>query len=188
MLTNEKSIEVVHRMRAQTDGIAVGSATAAADDPQLTARSDPPPRTPPTRIVFDRSARLSSQSKLAKTARKIPTLVVTGETTNLPADLAQLGVEGLPARDLGDALRKLKDRGLHSLMVEGGAGLAASFLASGFVDRLVIFQAPIILGSGSLNAFSGIAGQTAEEAPRFRVLHSAQLENDIMTTYAVEKA
>jgi diaminohydroxyphosphoribosylaminopyrimidine deaminase/5-amino-6-(5-phosphoribosylamino)uracil reductase len=188
MLTNEKSIEVVHRMRAQTDGIAVGSATAAADDPQLTARSDPPPRTPPTRIVFDRSARLSSQSKLAKTARKIPTLVVTGETTNLPADLAQLGVEGLPARDLGDALRKLKDRGIHSLMVEGGAGLAASFLASGFVDRLVIFQAPIILGSGSLNAFSGIAGQTAEEAPRFRVLHSAQLENDIMTTYAVEKA
>lgn len=188
MLTNEKSIEAVHRMRAQTDAIAVGAATAAADDPQLTARTDPPPRIPPTRIVFDRSARLSAQSKLAKTATKVPTLVVTGETTALPADLANMGVEGLPAHDLADALRKLKTRGIHSLMVEGGAGLAASFLASGFVDRLVIFEAPIILGSGSLNAFSGIAGQTVQDAPRFRVLTSSMLGNDIMTTYAVEKA
>jgi len=73
-------------------------------------------------------------------------------------------------------------------MVEGGAGLAASFLASGFVDRLVIFEAPIILGNGSLNAFSGIAGQSVRDAPRFRVLSSAKLDNDIMTVYAVEKA
>jgi diaminohydroxyphosphoribosylaminopyrimidine deaminase/5-amino-6-(5-phosphoribosylamino)uracil reductase len=187
LLTNEKSIEVVHRMRAQADAIAVGAATAAADDPQLTARSDPPPRVQPTRIVFDRTARLSSQSKLAKTAREIPTLVVTGPTVPVQADLNELGVEALPADDLHDALLKLKARGINSLMVEGGAGLAASFLGSGFVDRLVIFAAPIILGSGSLNAFSGIASQSVETAPRFRVLTSAKLDNDIMTTYAVEK-
>lgn len=187
MITNEKSLEVVHRMRAQHDAIAVGAATAAADDPQLTARSDPPPRVPPTRIVFDRSAKLSSQSKLAKTAKRVPTLVVTGETTSLPADLENQGVEGLPAHDLADALRKLRARGINSLMVEGGAGLAASFLGSGFVDRLVIFEAPIILGRGSLNAFSGIAGQSVDDAPRFRVLSSARLGNDVMTTYAVEK-
>lgn len=187
MITSDKSLEVVHRMRAQHDAIAVGAATAAADDPQLTARSDPPPRVPPTRIVFDRAAKLSAQSKLAKTAKKVPTLVITGETTALPADLANQGVERLPAHDLADALQKLKARGIISLMVEGGAGLAASFLASGFVDRLVIFEAPIILGSGSLNAFSGIAGQSVHDAPRFRVLSSARIENDVMTTYAIEK-
>lgn len=188
ILTNESSREWVHRMRAASDAIAVGAATAAADDPQLTARSDPPPRVAPTRIVFDRSAALSSQSKLAKTARDIPTLIVTGETTNLPADLAQLGVEALPAHDLEDALRKLKTRGINSLMVEGGAGLAASFLGAGFVDRLVIFHAPVILGSGSLNAFSGIAGQIVAEAPRFRVVSSAKLGDDIMTVYAAENS
>lgn len=187
MLTNELSRARVQKMRAGNDAIAVGAATAAADDPQLTARYDPPPRVPPTRIVFDRSARLSSQSKLAQTAREVPTLVVTGETTQLPADLSNLGVQSLPAHDLGDALRKLKTRGVNSLMVEGGAGLAASFLGSGFVDRLVIFQAPVILGSGSLNAFSGIAAQLIEEAPRFRVIQSAPIGDDIMTTYAVEK-
>lgn len=187
MITNDASRQFVHRMRASNDAIAVGAATAAADDPQLTARSDPPPRVAPTRIVFDRSARLSSQSKLAKTARKVPVLLVTGETTNLPADLANLGVEGLPAHDLADALRKLKARGINSLMVEGGAGLAASFLGSGFMDRLVIFHAPIILGTGSLNAFAGIAAQTIGDAPKFKVISSARLEDDTMTVYSAEK-
>jgi diaminohydroxyphosphoribosylaminopyrimidine deaminase/5-amino-6-(5-phosphoribosylamino)uracil reductase len=187
-LTGDRSRAFVQRMRAQSDAIAVGAATAAADDPELTARFDPPPRIAPTRIVFDRSARLSSQSKLVKTARDIPTLVVTAETTTLPADLANAGVEALPAHDLGDALRKLKSRGINSLMVEGGAGLAASFIGGGFVDRLVIFQAPVILGEGSLNAFSGIAAQAIDDAPRFRAISSGKLVNDIMTVYAVEKS
>lgn len=187
MLTGELSRARVQKMRAGNDAIAVGAATAAADDPQLTARHDPPPRVPPTRIVFDRSARLSSQSRLARTARDVPVLVVTGETTQLPPDLANLGVQSLPAHDLGDALKKLKTRGVNSLMVEGGAGLAASFLGAGFVDRLVIFQAPIILGDGSLNAFSGIAAQLIDEAPRFRVIQSETIGDDIMTTYAIEK-
>ncbi len=187
MLTGELSRAEVQKLRAANDAIAVGAATAAADDPQLTARYDPPPRVPPTRIVFDRSARLSPQSRLAQTARAVPVLVVTGETTQLPPDLTNLGVQSLPARNLGDALKKLKTRGVNSLMVEGGAGLAASFLGSGFVDRLVIFQAPIILGNGSLNAFSGIAAQLINEAPRFRVIQSEPLGDDIMTTYAIEK-
>jgi diaminohydroxyphosphoribosylaminopyrimidine deaminase/5-amino-6-(5-phosphoribosylamino)uracil reductase len=188
ILTGGWSQTFVHRMRAANDAIAVGAVTALEDDPELTVRFDPRPRIPPMRIVFDRSARLSSQSKLVKTARQTPTLVVTSETTSLPADLANAGVEALPAHDLGDALRKLKVRGINSLMVEGGAGLAASFIGGGFLDRLVIFQAPVILGSGSLNAFSGIAAQSASEAPRFRAISSAKLMNDVMTVYAVDKS
>jgi diaminohydroxyphosphoribosylaminopyrimidine deaminase/5-amino-6-(5-phosphoribosylamino)uracil reductase len=187
ILTGDLSHRVVHWLRAANDAIAVGVATAAADDPELTVRMHPPPRVPPTRIVFDRSARLSSQSKLTKTARETPTLLVTGQTTILPADLTQAGVESLPAHDLGDALRKLKTRGINSLLVEGGAGLAASFLGGHFVDRLVIFHAPLIFGNGSLNAFSGISSQPADEAPRFRIVSNQQLKNDVMTVYAVEK-
>jgi riboflavin biosynthesis protein RibD len=188
ILTGGWSQTFVHRMRAVNDAIAVGAVTARADDPELTVRFDPKPRVSPTRIVFDRSARLSSQSKLVKTARQVPTLIVTSETTTLPADLANAGVEALPAHDLGDALRKLRTRGINALMVEGGAGLAASFIGGGFVDRMVIFHAPVILGNGSLNAFSGIAAQTASEAPRFRAISSGKLLNDVMTVYAVDKS
>jgi len=186
-LTSEMSRIMVQRMRASNDAIAVGAATAAADNPHLTARTDPPPRVAPMRVVFDRGARLSAESNLAKTARETPTLLVTASTTQLPADLENLGVEAIRAHDVGDALIQLKARGINSLMVEGGAGLAASFLGAGFVDRLVIFQAPIVLGNGSLNAFSGVAHQAIEEAPRFHAISSAKIGDDIMTVYSVEK-
>lgn len=182
-LTNDLSNAEVHRMRANSGAIAVGVETALSDDPQLTARSDPPPRVAPLRVVFDRSARLSPNSQLARTAREIPTLLITSSAARMPPDLINLGVEGISARDIGDALRKLRERGIQSLLVEGGAGLAASFLAGGHVDRLVIFRAPVILGTGALGGFAGIAAQEPETAPRFTLLESRRFGDDLMTTY-----
>lgn len=187
-LTNERSRAVVQRMRANSDGVAVGVETAIADDPQLTARTDPPPRIPPVRIVFDRSARLPVDHLLARTARDTPTLLVTSSTATLSHELARSGVEAVPAHDAGEALRKLRERGIRSLLVEGGAGLAASFLGGGYVDRLVIFRAPIILGHGALGAFSGIAPHDVEHAPRFRLLETQSLEDDVMSVYSITRS
>lgn len=187
-LTGEESRARVQQLRANSDAIAVGVETALADNPRLTARSDPPPRIPPIRIVFDRTARLSAQSVLARTAREITTVIVTAPSTRMPADLASEGVEQLAARDVGDALRQLKSRGILSLLVEGGAGLAASFLAGGYVDRLVLFRAPIILGEGALGAFSGIASQEVEHAPRLTLLETRALGDDVMSVYAVRRS
>jgi diaminohydroxyphosphoribosylaminopyrimidine deaminase / 5-amino-6-(5-phosphoribosylamino)uracil reductase len=184
-LTGTESRAEVQRMRAASDAIAIGVLTAIADNPQLTARTTPPPRVQPVRIVFDRSARLSSQNILVKTAREVRTLVVTTPSTRLPADLAHAGVEQIAATDVHDALRQLKERGVLSLMVEGGAGLAASFLAGDHVDRLVIFRAPVILGAAALGAFSGIASQEIEHAPRYTLLETRALGDDVMSVYRV---
>ncbi len=186
-MTSEHSRAMVHRMRANNDALAVGVQTAIADDPQLTARSDPPPRVDPMRVIFDRSARLPASSRLALTARQVPTLLVTSVGVQLPDDLSGSGVESLEASDLPEALQKLQQRGVKSLMVEGGAGLAASFLAASVVDRLVIFRAPIVLGDGALNAFSGIAGQDVAHAPRFRLLDTRSLGEDVISVYFVPR-
>ena len=186
-LTGEESRQMVQTMRASADAIAVGVQTALADNPQLTARTDPPPRVPPLRVVFDRSARLSSQSFLARTARDVPTVIVTAPSTLMPADLNNLGVEQLAAADVDDALRQLRQRGVLSLIVEGGAGLAASFLAGDNVDRLAIFRAPVILGAGALGAFSGIASQEIEHAPRFSLIETRALGDDVVSVYEVRK-
>src|SRR2546423_4275921 len=183
-LTGAQARTEVQRLRAVNDAVAVGIATAIADDPLLTARMDPPPVTQPIRIVFDRHARLSALSGLARTARETPTIVVTTSRTKLPAGLANAGVEGLQAHDILDALRKLKARGIRSLLVEGGAGLAASVLAAECVDRLIIFQAPIVLGAGSLGAFSGIAPHDLASAPRFHALRTQRFGDDVMTIYS----
>jgi len=186
LISGQESDAVVQRMRANSDAIAVGVNTALVDDPRLTARSDPPPRVAPTRVVFDRKARLSPNSVLARTASEIPTLLVTGSGTRLPGELERCGVEAVSAHDLGEALRKLMQRGIASMLIEGGAGLAASFLAAGFAHRLVMFRAPIVLGDGALNAFSGVAAHEASLAPRFHLLQCRTLGDDVMSVYAPE--
>ncbi|MEO5590446.1 MAG: dihydrofolate reductase family protein, partial [Gemmatimonadaceae bacterium] len=84
------------------------------------------------------------------------------------------------------ALQKLRARDVRSLMVEGGAGLAASFLASGHVDRLVIFRSPIILGDGALGGFAGVASREIEHAPRFHLLDTHALGDDILSVYSMD--
>jgi len=186
-ITSEQSRAEVHRIRAVNDAIAVGLQTAIADDPRLTARTNPPPRVPPVRIVFDRHARLNPASVLARSARETPVLLVTAVNAPMRPQLASIGVEAIAAHDLNDALRQLRRRGITSVLVEGGAGLVASFLANGTVDRLVIFQAPVILGNGSLGAFSGVAAQEVSHAPRFKLLRTRSIGDDVMSLYSVDR-
>src|SRR6476661_53335 len=75
-LTGHEARAEVHRLRAGSDAVAVGIGTALADDPQLTVRGFTPPRVAPVRIVFDTSARLPLDSRLVRSARESPVLVV----------------------------------------------------------------------------------------------------------------
>jgi diaminohydroxyphosphoribosylaminopyrimidine deaminase/5-amino-6-(5-phosphoribosylamino)uracil reductase len=186
--TGDLALAEVHRMRASSDAVAVGVATAIADDPMLTARTDPPPARQPVRIVFDRSARLPPSSRLARTAREVATLLVTDSRARLSSELVQAGVQAVPAKDIADTLRSLRKRGIASLLVEGGAGLAASFLAAGCVDRLVLFHTPLIFGAGALGAFSGVAAHDLEHAPRFRHLRTTTMGDDVMTIYSTRSS
>jgi diaminohydroxyphosphoribosylaminopyrimidine deaminase/5-amino-6-(5-phosphoribosylamino)uracil reductase len=183
-LTGPEARAEGHRMRAGSDAVAVGIGTALADDPALTVRDATAPRIPPLRVVFDTSARLPLASHLVRTARETPVLVVCWAPD--PAHAAALehaGVELLHAATLDQALRALKGRGVHSIMVEGGATLASSLLQGALVDRLVIFRAPLLLGAGSVPAFAGLPATRVTDAPRWRIVRSARLGDDEMTVY-----
>ena len=185
-LTGEEARAAVHGLRAESDAIAVGIGTALADDPALTVRYGIPPRRPPLRVLFDRSARLPLHSELARTARALPVLAFTdGSSPEAEAALRTVGVETVAYSTAGDALRHLGTLGVRHLLVEGGATLGSSLLAAGLVDRLVIFQAPVILGAGALSAFAAFPSQRAGQAPRFRVVERKALGADLMTVYAV---
>jgi diaminohydroxyphosphoribosylaminopyrimidine deaminase/5-amino-6-(5-phosphoribosylamino)uracil reductase len=186
-LTNARSRREVHRLRANADAVAVGIGTALADDPALTVRDVAPPRVPPARVVFDRTLRLPPGSRLARTAREQPVLVVCDDP---PPDraraLEQLGVVLVRASTAPDAMRLLRAaHGVRALLVEGGAGLASVLWDAALVDRLVIFQAPVVLGAGALHAFSLAAGVRASDATRLRVVERRRLGDDHMTIYAL---
>src|ERR1019366_2429776 len=92
-LTGEAARKYVHRLRAQSDAVAVGIGTALADDPLLTVRHGRRPRVAPLRVVFDRAARLPLAARLVKTARRIPTLVMTDQAdAGAPRALEAKGV------------------------------------------------------------------------------------------------
>lgn len=184
-LTGELARAEVQRLRAGSDAVAVGIGTALADDPALTVREGVLPRVPPVRVVFDTSARLPLDSRLVRTAREAPVVVVCWAPD--PAHAAALehaGVELLHAATLPQALRALKGRGIHAMLVEGGAGLAGSLLREALVDRLVIFRAPLLLGAGGLPAFGALPAATVEAAPRWRPVRSVWFGDDEMTVYA----
>ncbi|HEU4631831.1 MAG TPA: bifunctional diaminohydroxyphosphoribosylaminopyrimidine deaminase/5-amino-6-(5-phosphoribosylamino)uracil reductase RibD [Gemmatimonadaceae bacterium] len=187
-LTSPASRRQVHRLRAAADAVAVGIGTALADDPALTVRGVRAPRVPPRRVVFDREARLPLTSRLVRTAHDVPTLVLAArDDTARASALRAAGVEVLAAATLDEAMRALAVRDVRSLLVEGGAALAGALLDRRLVDRLVIFQAPLLLGAGALPAFATAPARTVREARRLRVLSRRALADDLMTVYALDE-
>lgn len=185
-ITGEEARSEVHRLRAGFDAVAVGSGTALADDPKLTVRGALEPRVPPVRVVFDRGLRLPLESALVTTAREVPVVVVAG--TVPPAEhaaaLETRGVRVLRAGNVHDGLRALREAGIASLFVEGGATLASEMLRAGVVDRLYLFYAPLFLGPGGLGAFAGLENAAIADAHRWRRLDTRSFGADTLITLA----
>jgi diaminohydroxyphosphoribosylaminopyrimidine deaminase/5-amino-6-(5-phosphoribosylamino)uracil reductase len=172
-------------MRAGVDAIAVGVGTVLADDPMLTVRDVPAPRIAPRRIVFDSELRTPLGAAVVRGARLVPTTVIARHA--LPDRRQALETAGVDVRvheTLNDALVALGGDGVRALLVEGGARFAGSLLEQGLVDRLVIFQAPVVLGAGALNAFAHVSSATAASLERLRIIERAELGDDLKTTYA----
>jgi len=188
-LTGRASQREVHHLRAGSDAVAVGMGTVLADDPLLTVRDHERPRVAPVRVVFDRSARTPLTSRLVQTARETP-VVIVAEHPDLAraAALASAGVEVVTVASLGEGLQALRARGIRALMVEGGARLAGALLTAAAVDRLVIFQAPCVLGAGALGAFAFAPARTPTDAFRLPVIERRTLDDDLMTVYACSPA
>lgn len=173
-VTGEEARAKVHELRAERDAVAVGINTALADDPRLTVRHVP--GSSPVRVVFDTQLRLPPTSKLATTANDVPTWVLAG--LDAPAEAEEVlrgkgvGVLRVPRAsegrvDMAAALQALAEQGIVSVLVEGGAELAGSMLATRSADELHAFLAPLLLGPrGRPGAVDWAGPDTPTDAPR----------------------
>jgi diaminohydroxyphosphoribosylaminopyrimidine deaminase / 5-amino-6-(5-phosphoribosylamino)uracil reductase len=188
-LTGPEARAEVHRMRAASDAIAVGIGTALADDPMLTVRDAPAPRVPPLRVVFDNGARLPMSSRLVQSAAEAPVCIVASRAPDAgrAAQLADAGVEIIVEATLDAALLALRGRGVRALLVEGGPRLAGAVLTASAADRLVIFQAPIVLGMGAEPAFAFAPAATVAGARRWPIVGRKSFGSDGMTTYGLSE-
>lgn len=183
-LTGAAARRHVHRLRANADALAVGIGTALADDPQLTVRGVRKPRVAPLRLVFDPSARLPLESRLVRSARKVPVRVLAdAPDAGRRRALEGAGVAVTTAAGIVAHLAALREDGVRHLLVEGGAGIAGALLTAGLVDRLIIFRAPVLLGTGALPAFGSVA-PPADASARWRIVERRAFGDDEMTVYA----
>ncbi|HVV89302.1 MAG TPA: bifunctional diaminohydroxyphosphoribosylaminopyrimidine deaminase/5-amino-6-(5-phosphoribosylamino)uracil reductase RibD [Solirubrobacterales bacterium] len=154
-ISGERSRELVHVWRGECDAIAVGIGTVLADDPLLTARLGEARQ--PVRVVFDSAARLPLDSRLLATLEEAPVTVVHAPTADprrvealLRAGAETIAAAGSsPAERAGAALTELGRRGITSLLLEGGATLAAAFAAADQIDEARVFVAPLLLGGAA---------------------------------------
>ena len=181
-----------HALRASHDAVMVGTGTVLTDDPQLTCRLAGLGGRSPVRVVLDRRLRIPQGAQVIEGARAIPTWVVTlapAEPARREAVLAA-GVELLEVApdaagriDLAAALAALGARGLTRLLVEGGAGLAASLLRARLVDRLAWFHAPLLLGGDGVPAVGNLGLAALADALRFERLATEPVGSDLLTTF-----
>ncbi|HSG58784.1 MAG TPA: bifunctional diaminohydroxyphosphoribosylaminopyrimidine deaminase/5-amino-6-(5-phosphoribosylamino)uracil reductase RibD [Woeseiaceae bacterium] len=157
-ITGPEARADVQRLRASSGAVMTGIGTVLADDPSLTVRDaslDTRGRQP-LRVVLDRGLRMPLSAEML--ALPGTTLVYcTSDTGRKPlvdagAEVVKVGeCDGLV--DIGEVLDDLGSREVNELLVEAGPVLAGSLLEGGYLDELVIYQAPHIMGSETMGMF-----------------------------------
>jgi diaminohydroxyphosphoribosylaminopyrimidine deaminase/5-amino-6-(5-phosphoribosylamino)uracil reductase len=178
----------VQIMRSTHEAIMVGIETALADDPALTVRLPGVDRMP-LRVVLDTHLRLPERSRLAVTARDVPTLVIAAatapdETTQRLEDLGvmieRVALDAEGHVDLQDALRTLAGRGITRVFSEGGPLVAARLIALGLADEIALITADKPLGRPGVVALDPETRSALLDGSRYHPIETRDYGADTM--------
>lgn len=176
-------------LREEHDAILVGSGTALADDPRLTRRlALCPERAEESilRVVLDRRLRLPESARMLTEVG--PIVVYTAKDSTRAARAATLRAAGAEVVILDDpspaaVLRDLHQRGVQSLLVEGGAEILGAFAADGAFDRVSVCCAPLLIGgAGAPGPVGGRGFEVLGQAPRLTPFSLESRGPDVVLT------
>ena len=185
-ISSEPSRKLAHKLRSLYDGILVGVGTVLADDSQLTVRLVKGRN--PTRIVLDSELRIPVSSKVLRDQEVSHTIVATTPRAEKEKfrQLSAMGIEVLVVQadeegrvDLKVLLGMLGERGISSLLVEGGTTVTTALLQQGLVDKLVVFIAPKILGKG-IEAIGDLGIKDIDQALKLSRVRSYRRGEDMV--------
>lgn len=188
-ISGPDSLKVAHQLRRDHDAVLVGIGTVLKDDPTLTVRLVEGRN--PVRVVVDSLCRIPLNSKLLDNTVECKTLVASTEAAG-PEALARVKQKGAdviilsrvaecdsptPHIDLAALLDELASRRIHSVLVEGGAGIITSLLRARLVDRMVVAVAPKIIGKG-IEAVGDLGIRRLADAITFSSVKTERVGND----------
>ena len=154
-ISSSATREVAHRLRSDHDGVMVGIGTVLKDDPQLTVRLVEGKN--PCRIVVDSNLRIPPNARIITDKESCRTIIATtskADGKNI-AVLESLGAQVLIIEkddnnrvNLRTLLGVLGEKGISSILIEGGSEIITTLLRDNLVDKLVVIIAPKIIGQG----------------------------------------
>ena len=190
VILSSKSDKIrVHKLRSKFDAILVGKNTVEQDDPLLTVRHVKGKN--PIRIILDSRGTIKNTSKIIKTAKNVPTIIVTSQLVSkrnfsrlkkLPLDVIVCGKNQVDIRKLVPILCK---KGIKKILVEGGGTLNLSFLKNNLINEIIVTITPFVLGSeNSVNLFEGILKPT-KTLSSFKLKKVQKNTNEIVLNYTL---
>lgn len=189
-LSSEKSLQYAHRLRSEVDAVMIGGSTARIDDPRLTVRRFNGKN--PYRIILTNDKLPVRKLKLISENDDYKTIIATSEK------YAQIGSAGNKKSkaifwtikqqsnkylDLNDFIRKATEFGIRSLLVEGGAALAASFIKANLVDKYIFITTPQIIGAGTASVGPLPVSKIAQAVPLTNLTAESSGSDIILTAY-----
>jgi diaminohydroxyphosphoribosylaminopyrimidine deaminase / 5-amino-6-(5-phosphoribosylamino)uracil reductase len=183
-ITGPEARKRVHILRSWSDAVMVGVGTVLSDDPSLTVRDAE--GSDPVRVILDHSLRSPLNAKIFSDNNVI---LFTG---NHPDEekLKELNKRGIEVWksdciegkiSLEYILKKLGKKSITGILCEGGSTLASSLLREKLVDKVCVFIAPKILGSG-MNGFSDLGIETLSDAIYLKDREIEEIGDDILIT------
>lgn len=184
-ITGEGAREHVHFLRGSHDAVVSGMGTFLRDQPRLNSR-DPRFEKKAQRIILLDSDGKSyphlKNSQIAKVRASEDIWIVTGPGIGEPPIGRQIKVTDRDRNlDLGELMTVLMSENVNSLLVEGGAVTASSFMQARLVDRLHLFLAPKLLGDG-LSWTSAFSLAHLDQAIRIDNLRTEFYDEDLLLT------
>lgn len=205
-VTGEESRVYVQKLRNRYRGIMAGIGTALADNPLLNCRMEGGRN--PVRIICDAKLRIPIDSQIVKTSPQIETIIAWNpaaaetwrEQNNVRESLEETGkylknqnitllevpekeVDGIRQLDLHVLLQKLAERGIDSILLEGGGTLNASALHEHLVQRVYAFIAPkLIAGAAAKSPVEGRGILRMQDAVKLQDVEMSVYGEDICIT------
>ena len=178
-LSGTEATQLTHQLRSIHDGILVGIGTVLSDDPQLTVREWTGPNPQP--IVLDSRLRMPATARLCHHPDKNCWVMTMHPTAGDLGDQVEIfsmisaEQEHVP---LLQSLALMRDKGINSLMVEGGATIITAFLRSQMADALVLTVSPQLVGG--YKAVGNLDTSEMQRLPRIHPMNTARLGEDLI--------
>ena len=192
-ITNQFSRARSHLLRAQNDAVLVGTNTFLKDNPKLNIRGTLSNYSNPLRVFLDRKLKIFPSDSIVKNLTQYPSIIVHGEQTNLEnlkiwenSKIELLKIKSNNNNiDLTQLFQRLGQKGVNSILVEGGGKLAKSLLQTGLIDELIIFRSGVIIGSDGIPSFLELDKISLEidDHPKMVLKYFNRHDNDLETVW-----